>query len=86
MAKPAATPVEIDVKHAYQWIFYAARSATKVVEELFDLSVPDSEVAHLSLYIGAAVERKKEALPPVGFGPSSCAGAGSAPHKCLKFV
>lgn len=59
IAQLAVSPAEMDIKHAYPWIFYAARSGTKAVEELFDITVPDFEVAHLALYIGAAVERKK---------------------------
>ncbi|WP_374019627.1 BglG family transcription antiterminator [Paenibacillus thiaminolyticus] len=59
IGKLAVSSAAMDVKHAYPWIFYAAWAGVKAVEELFDISVPDPEVAHLSLYIGAAVERKK---------------------------
>ncbi|MCM3040649.1 PTS sugar transporter subunit IIA [Paenibacillus motobuensis] len=83
-SKPAAAPAEIDVKQAYQWIFYAARSGAKVVEELFDLSVPDSEVAHLSLYIGAAVERKKGSASSSGVRAVIVCGSGVGTSQMLE--
>jgi mannitol operon transcriptional antiterminator len=59
IAEQAVSSAAMDVKQAYPWIFNAAWVGVKAVEELFDLSVPELEVALLSFYIGAAVERKK---------------------------
>lgn len=82
--KPAADPMEIDVKQAYPWIFYAARSGAKAVEELFDISVPDSEVTYLSLYVGAAVERKKGSASFVGTRVVIVCGTGVGTSQMLE--
>ena len=50
-------PLEKEIKENYPQWFKLARRYTVLIESALNLSVPDAEVAYLTLYLGAAMEK-----------------------------
>lgn len=76
MGMEIRNPLLDEIKKNYPYIFELSKEASKIIEEEFNVEVPDAEVGYIAIHIGGALERIKNyvykviVVCPSGIGAS----------------
>jgi len=61
---PIRNPLLADIKGQYPYVFQVARRASAVLADKVGASIPEEEIAYITMHLGAAMERLRNRLGP----------------------